>query len=300
MKSKCLLVITGPTAVGKTEVSVEIARHFRAEIISADARQFYRELHIGTAVPPKEVLASVPHHFIGHLSISDYYNVALYEQEALKLLDKLFRYSDYALVVGGSGLYIDTLCRGIDPMPDHSAGLRKEVHQFYKAEGLAGIRAWLKQLDPDYFAQVDPGNPQRIMRAIEVCLAGGKPFSAMRVRNRQARPFSIRHVVLNRPRAELFSRINERVDNMIADGLIEEAMGLFEYRHLNALNTVGYRELYGWVSNRHSLADAIAKIKTNTRRYAKRQLTWFKKYEDAAWVHPEETSTILQHLEGKG
>lgn len=296
MKNKCLLVLTGPTAVGKTELSLEIARLRNAEIISADARQFYRELQIGTAAPSKHTLEAVKHHFIQHLSVADYYNVAMFEQQALQLLDELFKTSDYALLVGGSGLYIDTLCYGIDELPDPDPVIRKDIHHLYEKEGLTGLRKLLLQLDPDYHARMDAANHKRIMRALEVCLATGKTYTELRTSNQKQRPFLIKKVVLDRPRQELFSRINQRVVEMIQAGLIEETISLYNMRHLNALNTVGYKELFDWLSNKWSLNTAIEKIKTNTRRYAKRQLTWFKRYDDAAFFHPSEKDKIMNYL----
>ncbi len=296
MKNKCLLVLTGPTAVGKTDLSIELARTFNAEILSADARQFYRELQIGTAAPSQQTLEAVKHHFVGHLSVRDYYNVAMFEKQALELLRKLFQSSDYAMVVGGSGLYIDTLCFGIDELPDPDPAIRLEVHHLYAKEGLPGLRKRLRQVDPDYHARVDPANHKRIMRALEVCLATGKTFTELRTNNQKQRPFSIKKVVLHRSRQELFSRINKRVDEMITDGLIEETISLYDKRHLNALNTVGYKELFDWLSNKWSLHTAIEKIMTNTRRYAKRQQTWFRRYDDAAVFHPSEKEKILDYV----
>lgn len=296
MKTKNLILITGPTAVGKTKLSVQIAKLLKAEILSADARQFYRELKIGTATPPDELLQAVPHHFIGHLSITDYYNAAMYEHQAIQLLERLFRSSDYALLTGGSGLYIDAVCDGIDDMPDPDPESRRQVRQVYQKEGLEGIRAWLKQTDPAHYAMVDLANPNRIMRALEIYLSTGKQYSSLRTSQQKERPFAIKKIVLNRPREELFARINRRVDEMMGDGLLEEALIHFRDRHLNALNTVGYKEIFNWLSNRWPLPVAVEKIKTNTRRYAKRQLTWFKKYSDAAWLHPDQQDDIMQFI----
>lgn len=296
MTNKSLLVITGPTAVGKTDLSLAIAKKLNAEIISADTRQFYRELKIGTAVPPQNALEAVPHHFIGNLSIHNYYNAAMYEQEALAVIHRLFAVSDFVLLVGGSGLYIDTLCEGIDEMPGYDPELRENLRKVYQSQGLLGLRAWLKQIDPRYYDQVDLANPKRIMRAIEVFLATGKTFTELRKNRNQKRPFRIKRVVLNRPRSELFQRINCRVDSMIQQGLIEEALRFFNYRNLNALNTVGYKELYDWMAGRWSLQTAIQKIKTNSRRYAKRQQTWFKRYEDAGVFHPDAHDLIINYL----
>lgn len=295
--NKTLLVVTGPTAVGKTEISTQVAKSLDTHILSADARQFYRELKIGTAFPDDSTLAAVPHHFTGHLSIGDYYNVSMFEQEALKLLDGLFSKHDYVVLTGGSGMYLDTLCHGIDDMPDPDQLVRQQTLDLYQKEGINGLRHMLRQLDPGYYEMVDKANPKRLMRGIEVYLATGKTFSSYRQSTKKERPFRIRRMVLNRPRAELFERINTRVDMMIRDGLIEEALRFYRYRHLNALNTVGYKELYAWIANTWNLSTAIEKIKTNTRRYAKRQLTWFAGYSDAAWFHPDDFQQIMHWIE---
>lgn len=295
-KDKLLVVITGPTSVGKTGLAIEIAEKLNTEIISADARQFYRELKIGSAMPDPSQLKAIPHHLIGHLSIKDYYNASMYEKHALAVLKSLFRKSDHAVLCGGSGLYIDTLCRGIDVMPDPEPFVRKKVQGVYREEGLAGLRQWLKKIDPEYYSEVDRENPKRMMRAVEVFLSAGTPYSSFRKRHYKERPFRIKRIILDRPREELYSRINHRTTQMIANGLIEEAVGLFRYRHMNALNTVGYKEIFCWLSNRWPLQLAVEKIRTNTRRYAKRQITWFKGYDDAAWFHPNEKNRILEYI----
>jgi tRNA dimethylallyltransferase len=295
-KNKTLVVLTGPTAVGKTDVSIELALRLQTEIISADARQFYRELQIGTASPGLAALQTVPHHFISHLSIHDYYNVSLFEQQALKKLDELFASKDFVVLTGGSGLYIDTLCHGIDMLPDPDARARQSVRMVYDQEGLTGLRMWLKRIDPLYYDQVDLTNPNRMMRGIEVYLMSGIPFSEWRKKQIRKRPFAIKKVVLYRPREELFARINKRVYQMLDQGLVEEALHLYPFRQLNALNTVGYKEIYDWLANKVTLHAAMEKIQTNTRRYAKRQLTWFKRYEDATWFLPEELAKIEKHV----
>ncbi len=293
---KTLVVVAGPTAVGKTSLSISLAGELGAEIISADARQFYRELRIGTARPTTEELNAIPHHFVGHLSVHDYYNVSLFEQQALKVLDNVFKRADFAIVTGGSGLYIDTLCHGIDALPDVDPEIRKQLLQTIEVQGLEGLRHLLKRVDPVYYEKADLANPNRMMRAVEVFLQTGKPLTLWQENVMQTRPFAIKRIVLNRPRDVLFARINERVDAMIQDGLIEEAADMFRFRHLNALNTVGYKELYAWLANSCDLHTAIDKIKTNTRRYAKRQLTWCRRYQDAAWFSPDAQDAVMAFI----
>jgi tRNA dimethylallyltransferase len=296
-KNKLLIVITGPTAVGKTEISIRIAENLNTGIVSADARQFYKELKIGTAAPTHSELARAKHYLTGHLSIFDYYNVSLFEQQALFALDEIFAESDFAILTGGSGLYIDTLCRGIDAMPDARPDVRIKVKRIYKNEGLEGLQTLLQQADPEYFGEVDKSNPNRMMRGLEVFLSTGEKFSDLRKKTNIQRPFRIKKIILNRPRPELNERIHLRTRLMVQDGLIEETIKFFPVRHLNALNTVGYKELFAWMQNQWSLDTAIEKIGTNTRRYAKRQLTWFKKYNDAKWFLPEEQNQILSYIQ---
>lgn len=294
---KTLVVVAGPTGVGKTSLSIELAGHLQTEIVSADARQFYHELSIGTAAPTPEELARVNHHFVGHLSVNDYYNVSLFEEQALALLEKLFQKHDFVVLAGGSGLYIDAICRGFDELPPVDAETRRKVDQVYRQGGLDALRLWLRSVDSEFYLQVDLANPNRMKRAIEVFLTTGNKFSELRTKKANPRPFRVKTIVADRPRQELFERINKRVDQMVADGLIEEALTFFRLRHLNALNTVGYKEIFDWLAGSCTLAEAIEKIKTNTRRYAKRQITWFKRYPDAQWVHPENVADILRFLE---
>ena len=294
--SKLLVVITGPTAVGKTALAIDIARELGTEIVSADARQFYREIRIGTAMPEKDELLAVRHHLIGHLSVTGYYNVSMYEQQALAVLRNLFLTHDIAVLAGGSGLYIDTLCHGIDSLPAVDPLVRRQVRRFYGEEGLAGVRSWLKRIDPDYFKRVDAANPNRMMRGIEVFLQTGKTYSGHMTGGLRERPFRVLTIVLNRDRAELHARINGRVDRMIGNGLVEEALACFPHRNLNALNTVGYREIYAWLANKWSLQEAVKQIKTQSRRYARRQITWFRRYDDAVWFHPDDADAIKRHI----
>lgn len=292
-----LVVITGPTAVGKTTVSIDIAQRLNTEIVSADSRQFYKELKIGTAAPNQDELHRLKHHFVGHLSIQDPCNASDFEHQALKVIERIFKKNKFCVVTGGSGLYIDALWRGFDNLPPACDATRNRIENVFAAEGIVGLRLWLKRLDPVYYTQVDLANPNRIKRAIEVTLTAGTPFSQLRTHRVIPRPFHIRFVVLERPRNQLFERINQRVDQMVQEGLIEEALQLYRFKHLNALNTVGYKELFEWLSGGGcSLQQAIENIKTNTRRFAKRQITWFRRYPDALWVHPDNVDEIIKWI----
>ncbi|PKP04350.1 MAG: tRNA (adenosine(37)-N6)-dimethylallyltransferase MiaA [Bacteroidetes bacterium HGW-Bacteroidetes-9] len=293
-QNSTLLLIAGPTAVGKTSVAIDVARHFGCEIISADSRQFYSELKIGTATPTAEQQNYVKHHFVGNLSLTDNYNVSRFENEVLALLSELFAKNKFVVMVGGSGLYIKAVCDGIDDLPDVDDELRNSLHQQLEKEGIASIRAQLQKLDPAYYSKVDLANPNRIIRALEVCLATGKPYSAMRKQSRAQRNFRIIKIGLNLPRKELHERINQRVEAMMKEGLLDEARSFYPQRELNALNTVGYKELFDHFDGKYSLEDAIEKIKTNTRRYARRQITWFKKEADIFWCQPDAAEVIGQ------
>jgi tRNA dimethylallyltransferase len=276
-----LYILTGPTAVGKTACTIELAQRWHAPILSADSRQFYREMRIGTAFPTEEELAAAQHFFVGMLSIHDYYNVYMYEQDVLKLLDELFRKHPVVIMTGGSPQYLDAVCHGVDALPDPDPATRQYVTNLFEHNGVEALHAQLRLLDPDYAATVNPHDGKRMMRALEVSLQTGKPYSSQLHNRRAERNFRIVKRYLNRPREELFDRINRRVDKMMADGLLEEARGLYPYRHLNALNTVGYRELFDHFDGKCTLEQAVTDIKTHTRRYAKRQLTWFKReYEE--------------------
>jgi len=248
----------------------------------------YREMRIGTAVPTAEELSAVPHHLIGNLSIHHYYNVSMFEQDCLQLLDQLFLKHQTVVMTGGSGLYIDALCRGIDDFPTVDSEIRQMVTGWFEIEGVEYLRRQLKMLDPEHYAKVDLRNHKRIMKAIEVSLQTGKPYSSFLTAQKRKRPFEIEKIALNRPREELFEHINHRTTQMMKDGLLEEAESLYPYRHLNALNTVGYKELFAYMDGNYDLETAVELIRRNTRRYAKRQLTWFSRDSDMIWMHPEE------------
>jgi len=297
--SKNLIVITGPTAIGKTSMAIEVARHFNSEIVSADSRQIYRELTIGTAVPSPTELAAVRHHFIHTHSIQQTYNASMFETEALELLGKLFKKNDTIIMVGGSMLYIDAVCKGIDTMPDVDPELRHNLKNKLKTEGIESLRRQLKQLDPNYYSEVDLKNPARIVHALEICLMTGKPYSSFRSSSQKKRPFNIIKTGLNCDRKLLHQRINKRVDQMMHAGLEQEVRSVFSQRHLNALNTVGYRELFDWFKGEISKERAIELIKRNTRRYARKQLTWFRNDASVTWFQPEETSKIIAYLNQK-
>ena len=276
-----LYILTGPTGVGKTAYTIELAQRWQVPIISADSRQFYREMRIGTAFPTEEELAAAQHFFVGMLSIHDYYNICMYEQDVLKLLDELFQKYPVVIMTGGSPQYLDAVCHGVDAFPDPDPATRQYVHNLLQYNGLEALHAQLQLLDPDYAATVNPHDGKRMMRALEVSIQTGKPYSSQLHNQQKVRNFQIVKKYLNRPREELFDRINRRVDKMMADGLLEEARGLYPYRDLNALNTVGYRELFDHFDGKCTLEQAVTDIKTHTRRYAKRQITWFKReYEE--------------------
>lgn len=274
---RTLLIVTGPTAVGKTAYTIELAERLDTPIISADSRQMYREMRIGTAAPTDEELARVKHYFVGNLSIHDYYNVSMFEQQVLELLETLFVDHPVVIMTGGSPQYIDAVCNGIDELPDPDPDIRQYVNQLYQTNGLEALCAQLATLDPDYYAQVNHNDHKRMIRAVEVSLQMKKPYSQCLHQPKKQRDFKIEKYYLNRPREVLFDRINRRVDQMMEQGLLEEAQQLLPYRNLNALNTVGYKELFDYFDGNCSLEQAVTDIKTHTRRYAKRQLTWFKR-----------------------
>ena len=296
---KTLIVITGPTAVGKTALCLDVAKHFHIPIINADSRQIFRELKIGTAPPTEAQMQQVHHDFVGILGLDDYYSASLFEQQVLELLGRQFLSSDYALMAGGSMMYIDAVCDGIDDIPTIDDQTRTTMKQRLADEGLESLCEELRQRDPEYYEIVDRQNPRRVVHALEICLMTGKTYTSFRKREKRQRPFNIIKIGLNRPREELYDRINRRVDQMMADGLLEEAKALYPKRHLNALNTVGYKELFDYIDGRWPLEEAVERIKGNTRRYARKQLTWFKKDESIRWFHPDETETIIKYICGK-
>lgn len=292
-----LVVLTGPTASGKTRTGIHLASHFHSEILSADSRQFFHEMKIGTAFPVPHELACVKHHFIGHLSIHDSYNISRFETDAIQLLERLFQHRRVVFLVGGSGLYINAVCHGIDFLPDPNPVMRIELKLRLEQHGIATLQEELQKTDPEYAAMVDMANPARLIRALEICHTTGVPYSSLRLNNPKERPFRILKIGITHPREVLNERINNRVDQMIDAGLVEEARQLYPYRHLNALNTVGYKELFDHFDGAYPLAMAIEKIKTHSRRYAKRQMTWFTKDAEMVWFLPSETERMISLIE---
>lgn len=288
MSKKRLIVLAGPTAVGKTSVAIRLAKQLNTEIINADSRQVYREMHIGTAFPSPQEQAEVRHHFLGHRSIHESYNASMYEEEVISFLHNWYTTNDVIVMVGGSGLYIDAVCKGIDDLPAIDPEIRIQCRALYNSYGLEEIKNRLRMIDPDYYGIVDLNNPQRILKALEVTQMTGKPYSSFLKRTEKKRVFQAVKIGLDLSRAELHNRINYRVDKMIEDNLIGEARTLFPYRHLNALNTVGYKELFDHFDGKTGLSEAIEKIKAHTRQYARRQLTWFRKDKNYRWFSPEE------------
>lgn len=294
---KTLIVITGPTGIGKTELSIKVARHFNTEIVSADSRQIFKELNIGTAVPSAEELALVPHHFIQNHSVEENYNASRYETEALELIDKLFRQKDVLLLVGGSMMYIDAVCKGIDIMPDVDPEIRTSLKNQLENSGIESLRLQLKTLDPEYYKKVDLKNPNRIIHALEISIQTGKPYSSFRSGKAKERPFKIVKIALNCDRQMLHKRINLRVDKMMEAGLEKEARSVYPKKHLNSLNTVGYQELFAYFNGEISREKVVELIKRNSRRYARKQITWFRRDETMKWFEPTETKDIIAWLE---
>lgn len=293
---KSLIVLLGPTGVGKTELSLRIAAQFHAPIISADSRQVYKDLPIGTAAPTAEQQARVPHYMVGFLNLTDYYSASNFEQDTLSLLNNLFKTHDQVVMTGGSMMYIDAVCNGIDDIPTISPEIRDAIYKQFEAEGLEPLLEELKQKDPEHYAFVDRKNYKRVIHALEVCRMTGRTYTSYRTNKKKERPFHILKIGLTREREELCDRINSRVDQMMEDGLLEEVRRVFPYRHLNALNTVGYKELFNYLSGEWLLDFAVEKIKRNTRVYARKQMTWFKRDSDIAWFHPEEEEAISKYI----
>lgn len=293
---KTLLVLTGPTAVGKTRVAIELARRFGSPVINADSRQVYRDLPIGTAAPTPEEQAEVRHYFVGTLGLADYYSAAQFEQDVLRLLPSLFEDRDVVVLSGGSMLYIDAVCRGLDDIPTIEAPVRMMMQQRLETEGLSALVEELRVLDPEYFAEVDRRNTRRVVHALEVIYQTGRKMSSFRRRNTQERPFRIVKIGLNRPRAELFERINARVGKMMEAGLWEEFMRVKDFRACNALNTVGYKELFHVLDGEWELPFALERMRKNTRVYAKKQLTWFQRDAEMHWLHPEDAEGMEKIL----
>jgi tRNA dimethylallyltransferase len=290
-----LIVLLGPTGVGKTDVSIDLARHFRCEIISADSRQFFREMEIGTALPSEIQLKTIKHHFVGFLSVEDYYSSSLFERDVLKCLSQLFSKNNIVLMSGGSCMYIDAVCNGIDDIPDVDLSIRKKYTDKYLTEGIESLKEELKLLDPEHYAKVDLNNYKRIIRALEICETAGIPYSSFLKKQKRERDFGIVKVGLERPREDLYGRINSRVNEMVNMGLEHEAEELYKFRHLNALNSVGYKEFFDVFDGKISVEEAINLIKRNSRRYAKRQLTWWARDKDIKWFNPENIHEIIEY-----
>lgn len=291
-----LVVITGPTGVGKTDTAISIAHALSAEIISADSRQLYRDIPIGTAAPTAQQQAIVPHHFVGTLALDQYYSAAQYESDVMQLLPQLFARSPYAVMCGGSMLYIDAVCRGIDDIPTVSDEIRAQVYAQYEKHGLDYMLAQLQELDPVHYEVVDKKNYKRVVHAVEICLQAGQPYSSLRTNSTKERPFDIIKIGLNLPREQLFDRINRRVWAMIEEGLIEEARKVYPMRHLNSLNTVGFKELFAYFDGTMDYDTAVARIQKNTRVYAKKQLTWYAKDENMRWFTPGNDNSIIEYI----
>lgn len=291
-----LLILLGPTGVGKTELSLRIAEHFHAPILSSDSRQLYKDLPIGTAAPTAAQMKRVKHYLVGTLSLTDYYSASQFEEEVLSLLDELYASNPVAVLTGGSMMYIDAVCKGIDEIPTVTPEIRQAVYGEYEQKGLAPFLDELKKTDPVHYEEVDRNNYKRVLHAIEICRQTGQPYSSFRTNIRKERPFRIVKIGLTREREELCERINRRVDQMMADGLLEEAKKVYPYRHLNALNTVGYKELFKYFDGEWPLDLAVEKIKRNSRVYARKQMTWFKRDPEIKWFHPEEEEAILRYI----
>ena len=294
---KNLIIIAGPTAVGKTALTIELAKFFTCPVISADSRQFYKEMTIGTAKPSEEEMQGVKHYFIDNLSIQDTYNIGQYEREAISCINDLFKTHDTLLLVGGSGLYINAVLNGVDEFEEIPAVIREQLIEDFEKKGLPFLQEELKKKDEIYYHQVDLNNPQRIMRALEVCIHTQKPYSSFRKKEKKERPFNAIPILLNTDREKLYERINTRVDQMVTNGLLEEVKSLYAFKHLNSLNTVGYKELFDFMDGKSTFNEAVNLIKQNSRRYAKRQLTWFNHQGDFETFEPTELEKIKGYLD---
>ncbi len=292
-----LIILLGPTGVGKTELSLRIAEHFGSPIISSDSRQLYKDLPIGTAAPTAEQLARVKHHFVGTLNLTDYYSASAFEEEVISLLQTLHQTTPTIVMTGGSMMYIDAVAKGIDDIPTVTPEIREAIYAQFEHEGLTNILQELKEADPVHYEEVDRNNYKRVIHAVEICRMTGKPYSTFRTNSTKKRPFQIIKVGLTRERKELCDRINRRVDQMMADGLLDEARRVYPFRHLNSLNTVGYKELFNYLDGEWSLDFAVEKIKRNSRVYARKQMTWFKRDTDIRWFHPSEEEEIIRYIE---
>jgi tRNA dimethylallyltransferase len=292
-----LIVLLGPTGVGKTDISIDLAERFDCEIISADSRQFFREMNIGTAIPSEFQINKIKHHFIHFISVSDYYSASLFERDVLELLPSLFNKKNIVLMTGGSGLYIDAVCNGYDDIPDVDPIARNKYISMYNEDGIEALKATLRLLDPEHFSKVDLNNHKRIMRALEICETTGRPYSSFLKKQKKERDFKIIKIGLERDRDELYKRINSRVDEMIQMGLEEEARQLYTYRHLNALNSVGYREFFDFFDGKITRDKAIELIKRNSRRYAKRQFTWWSNDMQIKWFNPDQLPDLIKYIE---
>lgn len=292
-----LVILLGPTGVGKTELSLRVAEHFGSPIISSDSRQLYKDLPIGTAAPTPEQMARVRHYMVGTLNLTDYYSASNFEEDVISLLNTLHQTTPTVVMTGGSMMYIDAVCKGIDDIPTVTPAIREEIYTQFEREGLENILQELKEADPVHYGEVDRMNYKRVIHAVEICRMTGKPYSSFRTNSKKERPFRIIKIGLTRDREELYDRINYRVDQMMADGLLEEARKVYPFRHLNSLNTVGYKELFNYFDGEWSLDLAIEKIKRNSRVYARKQMTWFKRDEEIEWFHPEQETEIINFIE---
>lgn len=296
---KTLIVLIGPTGVGKTDLSIRIAEKYNSPIISADSRQLYSELKIGTAAPSEEYLKRIKHYFVGTLKLTDYYSAAQYESDVMELLDALFKNHDTILLTGGSMMYIDAICKGIDDIPTVDSETRRMMMEKYENEGLERLCSELKLLDPEYYSIVDLKNPKRVIHALEICYMTGKTYTSFRTGNKKQRPFNILKIGLSRDRDELYERINRRVDIMISEGLIDEVKSVYKYKELNSLNTVGYKEIIQYLDGNWTLDYAIDKIKQNSRIYSRKQITWFKRDNEINWFNPDNEEDIMEFIESK-